>query len=81
MNTFCGLKTSKAPQKEFAMDARDSLRKNQWRDECQVAPEIFAQVIPRLHTCMEPFVDTFQGQALSHQANTYVSGLLSDVER
>ena len=63
------------------MDARYTIRKNQLLDECQVAPEIFAQVMPRLHTFMEPFVDTFQGQALSHHAKTYVSGLLSDVAR
>ena len=63
------------------MDARYTIRKNQLLDECQVAPEIFAQVMPRLHTFMEPFVDTFQGQALSHHVKTYVSGLLSDVAR
>src|SRR6266446_3975371 len=81
MSTFCGLKKSNGPQKEFAMDARYTIRKNQLLDECQVAPEIFAQVMPRLHTFMEPFVDTFQGQALTQHAQTYVSGLLSDVER
>jgi SRSO17 transposase len=81
MSTFCGLKKSHEPQKEFAMDARYTLRKNQVLDECQVAPEIFEQVMPRLHTCMEPFVDTFQGQALSHHAKTSVSGLRSDVAR
>lgn len=63
------------------MEARYTICKNQLLDECQVAPEIFAQVMPRLHTFMEPFVATFQGQALSHHAKTYVSGLLSDVAR
>src|SRR3989454_6133515 len=81
MSSFCGLKKSNEPQKEFAMDARYTIRKNQLLDECQVAPEIFEQVMPRLHTCMEPFVDTFQGQALSHHAKTSVSGLRSDVAR
>src|SRR2546425_3623879 len=81
MSTFCGLKKSNGPQKELAMEARYTMRKNQWLDECQVAPESFAQVMPRLHTCLEPFVDTFQGQALSHHAKTSVSGLLSDVAR
>jgi SRSO17 transposase len=37
--------------------------------------------MPRLHTFMEPFVDTFHSQALHQHARTYVSGLLSDVER
>jgi SRSO17 transposase len=63
------------------MDARYSIRKNQLLQECQVAPEIFDQVLPRLHTFMEPFVAPFQGQALTQHAKTYVSGLLSDVER
>ena len=45
------------------MEARYAFRKTQLLDECQVAPEIFEQVIPRLYTFMEPFVKTFQGQA------------------
>lgn len=63
------------------MDARYIIRKNQLLQECQVAPEIFDQVLPRLHTFMEPFVAPFQGPALTQHAKTYVSGLLSDVER
>ena len=63
------------------MDARYSIRKQQLLQECQVAPELFDQVLPRLHTFMEPFVAPFQGQALTQHAETYVSGLLSDVER
>jgi SRSO17 transposase len=63
------------------MDARYTIRKVQWLEECQVAPEIFEQVIPRLHTCMEPFIATLQGQAPRSHAQTYVRGLLSDVER
>jgi len=63
------------------MDARYAIRKTQLLEECQVAPAIFAQVMPRLQTFMEPFVDTFRGPALDQHAQTYVSGLLSDVER
>jgi len=63
------------------MDARYIIRKHHLLQECQVAPEIFDQVLPRLHTFMEPFVAPFQGQALTQHAKTYVSGLLSDVER
>ena len=40
------------------MDARYSLRKAQLLEECQVAPEVFEQVLPRLRTFMAPFVDT-----------------------
>jgi SRSO17 transposase len=63
------------------MDARYSIRKAQLLEECQVAPEIFEQVLPRLHTFMEPFIATLQGQAPRAHAQTYVRGLLSDVER
>src|SRR6266849_201932 len=62
------------------MEARYAFRKTQLLDECQVAPEIFEQVIPRLYTFMAPFVQTFQGQVAAQHAKTYVCGLLSDVE-
>ena len=63
------------------MEARYVTRQNQWLAECQIAPEIFDQVMPRLHTCMAPLVDTLCGQALQPHARTSVCGLLSDVER
>ena len=63
------------------MDARYAFGKRQLLEECQVAPEIFEQAIPRLHTLTEPFVKTFQGQAAAQHARTYVCGLLSDVKR
>ena len=62
------------------MEARYALRKSQWLDECQSAPEMFEQVIPRLYTFMKPFVKTFQGQAAAQHATTSVCGRLSDVE-
>jgi len=63
------------------MEARYAFRKSQLLDECQMAPEIFEQVIPRLYTFMKPFVRIFQGQAAGQHAKTYVCGLLSNVER
>ena len=63
------------------MEARYAFRKSQLLDECQVAPEIFEQVIPRLYTFMAPFVKTFQGQVAAQHAKTSVCGLLSNVER
>jgi SRSO17 transposase len=68
-------------QKERAMEARYALRKRQLLDECQVAPELFEQVIPRLHAFLKPFVPVFQGQAADRHATTYGCGLLSNVER
>jgi SRSO17 transposase len=63
------------------MEARYAFRKSQLLDECQVAPEMFEQVIPRLSTFMKPFVSIFQGQAADQHAKPYVCGLLSNVER
>ena len=63
------------------MDARYAIRKAQLLAECEVAPEVFEQVMPRLQTFLEPFVDTFGGQALHQHATTSIHGLLSDVER
>jgi SRSO17 transposase len=63
------------------MDARYTIRKAQLLEECQVAPESFAEVLPRLHAFMEPFIATLQGQAPRSHAQTSVQGLLSDVER
>jgi SRSO17 transposase len=62
------------------MEARYAFRKTQLLDECQVAPEIFEQVVPRLYTFMAPFVKTFQGQVAAQHAKTSVCGLLSDVK-
>src|SRR3989454_2055143 len=63
------------------MEARYAFRKSQLLDECQIAPEIFEPVIPRLYSFMKPFVTTFHGQAADQHAKTSVCGLLSDVER
>jgi SRSO17 transposase len=62
------------------MEARYTIRKHQLLEECQVAPESFDQVIPRLSTFMAPCVETLQGQARTQHVQTSVSGLLSDVE-
>ena len=63
------------------MEARYAFRKSQLLEECQVAPEIFEQVIPRLYTFMKPFVKVFHSAAAVQHAKIYVCGLLSDVER
>lgn len=63
------------------MDAEYAIRKLQLLEECEVAPEIFQQVMPRLATFMAPFVASFCRQEPFQHAHTYVCGLLSDVER
>jgi SRSO17 transposase len=63
------------------MEARYAFRKTPLLEACQVAPEIFEQVIPRLYTFMKPFVTIFHGQAADQHAKTSVCGLLSDIAR
>jgi SRSO17 transposase len=62
------------------MEARYATRKQQLLAECQVAPEVFDQMMPRLASFMAPFVETFCRQEPDQHAHTYVCGLLSDVE-
>lgn len=63
------------------MDAQYATRKQPLLAECQVAPEICHEVMPRLDTCMLPFVRTFCRQDPAHHAHTSVDGLLADLER
>jgi SRSO17 transposase len=63
------------------MDARYTTRKQALLQECQMAPEIFAQVMPRLETFMAPCVESFRREEPDQHAQTYVCGLLSDVAR
>jgi SRSO17 transposase len=63
------------------MDAKYAIRKRPLLEECEVAPAIFQQVMPRLATFMAPFVASFGRQEPFQHAHTYVCGLLSDVER
>ena len=62
------------------MEARYARRKTELLQDCEVTPEIFDQLIPRLHHFLEPFVSSLSGHAPPQHARTYVSGLLSDVE-
>ena len=61
------------------MDARDAMRTPHWLDAWQGAPEIGAQVIPRLATVMAPWGTTFQGQGGAPQAQPALGGWRSDV--
>ena len=63
------------------MDAQQfAERKQELLEECQVAPEVFRQVLPRLETFMEPFVASLVRQEQVAHALTMVQGLLSDLE-
>ena len=41
------------------MDAGYESRKRELLEECQVAPQVFERVLPRLETFMKPFVESF----------------------
>jgi SRSO17 transposase len=55
-------------------------RKQELLAECEVKPELFDKVMPRLEEFMEPFVETFVRTEQVAHAGTFVSGLLSDLD-
>jgi SRSO17 transposase len=63
------------------MEARYAFRKTPLLEACQMTPEMFEQVMPRLYTLREPLVKTFHGQVADQHAKTSVGGLLSDIAR
>jgi len=62
------------------MEAQYKKRKQELLDECQVAPQIFAGVLSRLETFMEPFVESLVRKEQVAHARTFVQGLLSDLD-
>lgn len=62
------------------MEATYEQRKQELLDECQVAPEVFDRVLPRLETFMKPFVESLVRQEQVEHAQTFVQGLLSDLD-
>lgn len=62
------------------MEARFEARKQELLDECTVSPEVFDRVMPRLEQFMEPFVETLVRSEQVDHAQTFVQGLLSDLE-
>src|SRR5262245_54835079 len=63
------------------MEAADATRKQPLREECQVAPASFDQVMARLETFLVPFVRPFRRQEPSAHAPTSGRGLLAEVAR
>ena len=55
-------------------------RKQELLDECKIAPEVFGGVMPRLESFMEPFVECFVRREQVEHAQTFVQGLLSNLE-
>lgn len=63
------------------MDAKKfEERKEELLNECEVAPQIFQRVMPRLERFMMPFVDCLVRREQVEHASTFVQGLLSDLK-
>ncbi len=55
-------------------------RKSAVLEECELAPQVFADVSPRLEQFMQPFVDNLVRKEQVGHALTFMRGLLSDLE-
>ena len=55
-------------------------RRRELLDECKLAPEVFDNVMPRLERFMVPFVECFVRSEQVAHAQTFVQGLLSDLD-
>ena len=63
------------------MEAKEfEARKEELVNECDVAPQVWDRVMPRLERFMEPFVDSLVRREQMEHAGTFVRGLLSDLE-
>ncbi len=62
------------------MEAKYEEHKQELLDECDVAPQIFEQVMPRLEKFMKPFVESLVRKDQVAHASTFVQGLLSDLK-
>jgi len=55
-------------------------RRRELLDECKLAPEVFDNAMPRLEKFMVPFVECFVRSEQVAHAQTFVQGLLSDLD-
>jgi len=62
------------------MEAKYETRKHELLKECELAPEIFHRVLPRLERFMNPFIESLVRKEQCEHASTFVQGLLSDLE-
>lgn len=63
------------------MERRYQVRYQEMLAECEVSPALFQGSLERLHRFVEPFVASFQVEQRLVHARTYVTGLLSNLER
>ena len=62
------------------MEADYEARKQELMDECKVAPQVFDQVKQRLERFMGPFIESLVRREQVDHAQTFVQGLLSDLD-
>jgi len=67
------------PESQRRRDAFEK-RRQDLLDECKLAPEVFDEVMPRLESFMEPFVECLARSEQVAHAHTFVQGLLSDLK-
>ena len=63
------------------MERRFEVRKQELLAECKVEPKVFEDMMERLRDFAQPFVDCLWRCEQKQHAQTYLAGLLSDLER
>src|SRR5262249_9896524 len=63
------------------MEPRFQRRKEQLLAACQVPPTLFRGVMPRLESFAQPFAASLPSPESRNHTHTYLSGLVSDVQR
>ena len=63
------------------MERRFELRKRQLLDDAELKSELSKGMLGRLETFVEPFAVTLRRREMKENAQQYVGGLLSDLER
>ena len=63
------------------MERRFAIHKQELLLDCEVSPEVFAGLLERLRPFAQPFLDCLDRQEQRAYAQTYLSGLLSDLKR
>ncbi len=63
------------------MERRFELRKGELMADCEVHPAVFAGMMSRLERFAEPFAERLRRPEQREHAQTYLQGLLSDVEQ
>jgi SRSO17 transposase len=63
------------------MEPRFERRREQMLEDCQVPPALFGGALDRLNSFAQPFVTAMPSLESRQHAQTYLCGLLSDVER